>query len=74
LSEDEFSEMKRLNETDPDYADGACASHDFCDANMAMAPAVTQVMGWEPDVSSEEDAAIWSDAWELARKLYIGHQ
>ena len=66
--------MKRLNETDPDYADGACASHDFCDANMAMAPAFTQVMGREPDVSSEEDAAIWSDAWELAAKLYIGHQ
>jgi hypothetical protein len=39
-----------------------------------MAPAFTQVMGREPDVSSEEDAAIWSDAWELAAELYIGHQ
>ena len=37
LTPDEFAEMKHRNESDPAYAGKACASHDFCDANMAMA-------------------------------------
>ena len=74
LSKDEFSEMKQLNETDPDGGSSICASHEFCDANIAMDTAFTQVTGREADACSEEDAAICSDAWELARILYIGHQ
>jgi hypothetical protein len=68
----EFAEMKSLNET-PEYADGCCASHNYCDANMAMWPAFTQVMGRDIDGDSEADCRIWNDAWELARKLYLGH-
>lgn len=74
LSEEEFAEMKRLNETDLAYAKGACASHDFCDANMAMEAAFRQVMGRSIAADSQEDANIWNDAWELARKLYLGTQ
>jgi len=80
LSRDEFAEMKRLNETDPDYANGACASHNYCDANMAMMEAFDHVMGHNmipTDADgeiSEQDTAIWNEAWELARKLYLGSQ
>ena len=79
LTRDEFAEMKRRNETDSAYAGAACASHDFCDANMAMDAAFRQVMDRAPDVvgeglAVEMDCALWNDAWELARKLYLGHQ
>ena len=69
----EFAAMKHKNETDPTYAGGACASHDYCDANMAMMPAFKDVIGHDPDGDSEADAAIWNEAWTLARKLYLGH-
>lgn len=80
LSKHEFADMKRLNETDADYRDGSvCASHDFCDANMAMDAAFQQVLGREPNVVGEgaeveADCALWSEAWKLARKLYLGTQ
>lgn len=75
LSKDEFDAMKRLNETDRDYADGgACASHNYCDANMAMGAAFEQVIGRDAPGNSAEDTAIWNDAWSLARKLYLGTQ
>lgn len=80
LSKNEFEAMKRVNETDPSYADGgACASQDYCDANMAMDAAFQKVLGREPNVVGEgadvvADCAIWNEAWELARKLYLGSQ
>jgi hypothetical protein len=80
LTPAEFTEMKRRNETEAAYAGGACASHDFCDANMAMAEAFDHVMGRQPtsdegDVAqSEADCALWNDAWNLSRKLYLGTQ
>lgn len=74
LSKDEFAEMKRRNESDPTYSGKVCASHDFCDANMAMWPAFQQVMGHKVDGDNEADCAIWNEAWDLARKLYLGHQ
>ena len=79
LSKDEFAEMKHKNETDPNYRGCVCASHDYCDANMAMMEAFDHVMGHnmipeEGGEISESDCAIWSDAWDLARRLYLGHQ
>lgn len=79
LTADEFAEMKRLNATDPDYSSGACASHNYCDANMAMDAAFKQVLGREPNVVGEgpdveADCKLWHDAWNLARKLHIGSQ
>jgi hypothetical protein len=80
LTPDEFAEMKRLNESDPDYADGgACASHNYCDANMAMDAAFQKILGREPNVVGEgpdveADCKLWNDAWSLARKQHIGSQ
>lgn len=75
LSDEEFSEMIRLNKT-ADYAGNACASHDFCDANMAMDSAFVEVLGRSPisDDSgmSQSDCDIWNAAWRKARELYIG--
>lgn len=50
-----------------------CASHDFCDANMAMWEAFRVVFGRESDVGgdskeSEADIAIWNCAWDRAKK------
>lgn len=46
----------------------SCATHDFCDANMLMADAFLAVTGREPDCESDADAALWSDAWDLAAR------
>lgn len=77
----EFAEMQSRNAT-PEYRDReTCASHDFCDANMAMEAAFTDCFGREPrfgefveayglspDAKAEaEDAALWNAAWDKAR-------
>jgi hypothetical protein len=71
LTPGEFAELRRLNGT-PAYAGGCCASHDYCDANVAMAGAFATVVGHQVEASSEADAALWNDAWEIARELHIG--
>ena len=45
LTAAEWAEMQARNVDD---SDGVCASHDFCDANMAMAEAFETVTGREP--------------------------
>lgn len=80
LSKDEFAEMKHLNETNPDYADKCCASHNYCDANMAMNAAFRQVVEREITAEDEDQSmsdahcALWNKSWELARKLSLGSQ
>ncbi|WLA79536.1 hypothetical protein [Bradyrhizobium elkanii] len=74
LSPEEFAAMKHKNEADPTYAGKVCASHDYCDANMAMWAAFRDVMGRDIDGDSDADCAIWNEAWDLARKLYLGSQ
>lgn len=51
-----------------DIADGLCASHDFCDANIVMAAAFEHVLGREPQANRSHDAIMWSEAWEIATK------
>lgn len=74
LSPAEFAEMKRANETDETYSGGVCASHNFCDANMAMMVAFKDVVGRDPEVENEDDCELWNETWGLARKLYLGDQ
>lgn len=74
LTAEEFAEMKVLNETDPTYKGDCCASHDFCDANVAMADAFAEVMGHQVDGDNEADCKVWNDAWELARAQELGTQ
>jgi hypothetical protein len=75
LTAAEFAEMKRRNVT---YGQ-ACASHDFCDANMAMWEAWLQVYGHEPTLTTDaetieqeqrkdDEIALWNAAWSMAKK------
>lgn len=63
-------EVLRRNETMPD---GGCASHDFCDANMAMDAAFKIVLGrsaWSNGVESplsDNDLTWWNMAWNMAK-------
>lgn len=50
----------------PDYQ-GACATHDFADANMIMAEAFESAMGRAIDIASDADCALWNRAWDIAR-------
>lgn len=72
LTPEQFEDMKRRNST-AEYATHCCASHDFCDANMAMQAAFVRAIGRAPNVigegpSVEADVALWNAAWEDARK------
>jgi hypothetical protein len=72
LTKAEFAEMLRRNEGDPRYAGDSCASHDFCDANEAMAEAWADVIGGEIDLDSDAETAIWNAAWRRARGRGLG--
>lgn len=69
LTREELETIRSRNASQNDP--GICHSHDFCDANMAMAPAFEQVTGREPESDSEADASLWNDAWDLAKRLYL---
>lgn len=64
ITDEDWNEMLARNyaETDPRI----CHSHDYCDANMAMVDAFQAVLGREPDVGTEADAAICNAAWDIA--------
>ena len=52
----------------------ACASHDFCDANMAMDEAFTKTQGRELEMGegtrqSRADVALWNGAWAIAKRM-----
>lgn len=72
LTEEEFAQMRIDN---VGVAEGICASHDFCDANMPMDDAFEKVMGHrlplgeetpEPYEAFATGAAIWNAAWKIA--------
>lgn len=66
------------NKTDEYKKSGLCASHDFCDSNMAMDEAFTEVIGRgfifyndskpETEEQNEKDTATINAAWTLAKK------
>jgi hypothetical protein len=74
LAPHQWQEMMRRNAL-PEYGEGICASHDFCDANMTMQEAWESVMGRDflPDDAppSDADCALWNRAWEIARAAYL---
>lgn len=65
-----FEAVKRLNAT-PQFKDtGACASHNYCDANMTMAEAFETAMGrdvFTGDHILDADMDLWNAAWNFAR-------
>lgn len=73
LSPAEMAEVRRRN---VDYG-AACATHDFCDANMAMMEAFEAVMGREPVLGDDDDSMIAAQqadldlmnaAWVIAKR------
>lgn len=76
LTPQELAEVNRRNaaETSPDV----CHSHDFCDANMAMDAAFSEVFGRSvsdtPDGSAQQqqDFDAWNAAWEIASDARFG--
>lgn len=72
---DRIEEVNRIN---AERNDNTCATHDYCDANMAMQAAFIQVFQREPVLSVEDDdpSHVWeraehdskacNQAWELA--------
>jgi hypothetical protein len=57
--------------------EGCCASHNFCDANMAMNSAFLDIVGKEfhedsanPELEEQREAEceLWNSAWDLAQK------
>lgn len=69
LGPDTMTEVITRNAT-PTYAGDCCASHDFCDANMAMLEAFAELANIEEsevDLNDEEQARAMSQAWAIAK-------
>lgn len=66
LSPQQLAEAVARNRT-PQYAH-ACATHDFCDANLLMASAFLRVQRRAINLQSDADRALWNAAWDLAKR------
>jgi hypothetical protein len=71
LTHNDWCEMVALNQT-PTYADGACASHNYCDANIVMLDAWHLMFDRPIDADIEAEAKLWNAAWEVARERHLG--
>lgn len=60
-----LANVAEANKRNKTYSDGACASHDFCDANMVMDAAFKAVVGRETG-DTDEDLKLWANAWDMA--------
>lgn len=65
FAHDELSEINRRNTT-PAYS-GACATQDFCDANLLMHQAFVEILGRDVDPSADTDCNLWNAAWNIAK-------
>lgn len=65
LTDDEMEQVIERNAEVDDPR--VCASHDFCDANMAMYEAFERVMGHPIDTRKKADVAMWDKAWNMAK-------
>lgn len=59
LTIEERAKVDDRNKIDRD----SCATHDFCDANVAMNAAFLSVTGREIDLQNQTEIDLWSDAW-----------
>lgn len=74
IGDAKYEMVRQRNATDK-YA-GACASHDFCDANMVMRAAVVEVLDlpgndWCIDGEDERQCAFWGKAWKHAIAAHL---
>lgn len=66
----DMAEIRKRNAT-PEYAGPICASHDFCDANMAMLAAFERIARRDFNADSDSDVSLWNRAWSMAKALYL---
>lgn len=62
----EFRAVIDQNKLEPEGSD-VCHSHDYCDANMPMFAAFSEVIGHSPDLGDDADMELWNDAWKIAK-------
>lgn len=73
LTPEQFAEIRRRNAS-PEYkGTGACASHDFCDANEAMLQALEGLAndGTDSPRDGELDIALFNEAWRIALRDHL---
>lgn len=76
LTASQWSELcAKLHEARYQYP--ICPSHDYCDANEFMASAIDKVWGPQNpnrgmDTIEGEAATLWNEAWDIARKSWVG--
>jgi hypothetical protein len=66
LGEEHYVEAAARNQRENDPR--ICHTHDFCDANQVMIYAFNAVLGYDPDIQSEADMAIFDAAWSVGRE------
>lgn len=66
LTPEQMQEVIRRNNTE-EYK-GCCATHDFCDANMAMDEAFKRVYKKEVSIQSEVHLNRMNSAWDKAKE------
>lgn len=77
LSPFEWQRMRQRNATS-EYAGDACASHDYCDANMVMFYAFQKLYGREMALDdspqADEDLKLSNAAWAIAKAKDLTEQ
>lgn len=66
LTAEQLFEITTLNQK-PEYQNGSCASHNYCDPNQAMIDAFEALYKRQPDVQNINDVVLIEVAWDLAR-------
>lgn len=64
LTQEEFDKVRELNKT-KEYSE-SCASHNFCDSNIAMIEAL-EALDIPFDTENEAQSELINEAWDLAR-------
>lgn len=65
LSAEELKTINRINKTNHV---NVCATHDFCDSNMAMWEAFKNLNSVDMDLQSQSDMDLINEAWDLSKK------
>ena len=68
LTREESQQVDSTNAMNAGSEFEGCATHDYCDSNMAMAPAFESVMGFELDPTNESHCAVFNQAWDIAKQ------
>jgi hypothetical protein len=67
LTEEQVSACRVYIDSHPDSS--TCPTHDYCDSNQLMLDAFHASIGRRMDVLNDDDHALSSAAWDLARTL-----